>query len=87
MGKYYLGTKCVAKTFCKKCGVNLTNTAAALNEGQLAKLNDTFREFHQRAKLLCPVNLRVLNDFHVSEIKDAEKAVAGAEAGEPYINP
>ncbi|KAK1749631.1 glutathione-dependent formaldehyde-activating enzyme [Echria macrotheca] len=87
MGKYYFGTKSIAKTFCKKCGINLTNAAAELDEGEIAALDGNFRGLHALAKSLTPFNLRVLNGFHISEVKDVVQRVSGPEDGVPYVSP
>ncbi|KAK0613179.1 glutathione-dependent formaldehyde-activating enzyme [Immersiella caudata] len=87
MNRYSFGTKCVEKWFCKTCGVNLTNTAAGLDEEQIANLPEAYRGLHGRAKLLAPLNLRILNGFHVSEIKEPEQATQGAELGPVYVSP
>lgn len=87
LGKYYFGNKAVFKSFCKTCGVNFTNGAADLNDEQFAALSDGFKGLHQRVKTLCPLNLRVLNGFNLSEVKESEKETKGAQIGQPYVNP
>ena len=87
LGRYRFGTMAMAKTFCKKCGVNLTNVAMDLSDEEIEALPDAFRGMFAHTKLLCPLNLRTLNDFHISEIKDPEKTTKGAEFGEKYVNP
>ena len=80
IGKHSFGTKCVAKTFCKTCGMHMTNVAADddLDATQLAALTEEFKGIYQLAKQLTPVNLRVLNDFAVlAELKRGGGLYAG----------
>ncbi|KAK0642861.1 glutathione-dependent formaldehyde-activating enzyme [Cercophora newfieldiana] len=87
LGSYVFGTKKAAKKFCKTCGVNMVNLAADLDEEEVAKLDENSKRMFEGIKTMCPLNLRVLNDVNLSDIKDAEMATRGADMGPAYVNP
>ncbi|KAK0716179.1 glutathione-dependent formaldehyde-activating enzyme [Lasiosphaeris hirsuta] len=87
LGTYQFAAGVVVKTFCKTCGVNVTNEAAELNEKQLAALQDFMREFHAGQKLQCGLNLRVLNDYNVKDIKEPSRSTFTANIEPLYVNP
>lgn len=87
MGSYVFGTRIVAKKFCKICGVNITNAAAEMSDEDIAKLDENYKRMQQRVQTMSPLNLRVLDDVRLSDIKNAEEVTRGTGIGVPYVNP
>ncbi|KAK3316000.1 glutathione-dependent formaldehyde-activating enzyme [Apodospora peruviana] len=86
--RYEFGRRIVAKTFCKTCGVHMTNgPSASLSDEQYAALSDGFKAWVDMSRALCPVNLRVLNEFDIKEIKEPERLTGGGEVKPKYVNP
>lgn len=84
---YQFATGIVVKTFCKTCGVNVTNEAADLSEEQVAALPDFLRGFYAGQKLQCGLNLRVLNDYNVKDIKEPTRSTFTVNIEPLYVNP
>ena len=82
-----MGQRAFEKTFCKVCGVNVGNEAAALSEEELAALSPQLRAFHQKSKALSPMNLKVLNGVDFAEVKEAKRMTSQANAEPKYVNP
>ncbi|KAK0644032.1 glutathione-dependent formaldehyde-activating enzyme [Cercophora newfieldiana] len=88
LGTYSFGANVLNKTFCKKCGVNLTNQGAKLSEEEIAALPDNLqRRWKYMTKVHRPINLRVLNGYNIKDIKEPEK-LTWAKGYEPqYVDP
>ena len=88
LGAYRFGNGHLEKTFCKICGVSLTNEAAPLSDKELADLpRDSLREWHKRFQAEWGLNIRALNDFDLGSIKDPWKHTRGPEMEPRYIYP
>ncbi|KAK4211276.1 hypothetical protein QBC37DRAFT_427304 [Rhypophila decipiens] len=76
------------KTFCKTCGVYLTNevTTTTSPEEMAAWPEDT-KAFYERVKHVRPLNIRVLNDFDFSTIEFKIERLDGASRPVFYVNP
>ena len=60
----------LSKTFCKVCGVNLTNEMNGdVTDEQKGQWNDGIRQLEAYAKLHNPVNLRVLPDVDLAKLE------------------
>lgn len=85
---YRFGNGHLQKTFCKICGVNLTNEASKLSDEELADLpRESLREWHKRFQVRCGFNIHVLDDFDLGSIKDPWKNTRGTEMEPRYIYP
>lgn len=82
-----MGTRVFEKTFCKVCGVNVGNEAAPISEAEAAALSPEMRGFHELAKTLAAMNLRVLDGVDFAEVKEAKRAKEGAGAEPKYVDP
>jgi hypothetical protein len=77
----------VFKTFCKNCGVQMTNPPNdGLTEEQIAALSDDRKAFLERIKDTVPVNVRILNDVRLRDIKEPYQN-KGRQFGTDYENP
>ncbi|KAK0730084.1 glutathione-dependent formaldehyde-activating enzyme, partial [Lasiosphaeris hirsuta] len=61
IARYQFANRILDKTFCKICGVTISNLQADLTDEQISALREGLREWHARAQHIFPVNLRVLN--------------------------
>jgi len=86
MTYYRFATKSSAKSFCKTCGVPLTNGAADLTEEEVENLPDMMKALWPRIKTHCPVNLRVLDGFNLKDI-DTKKSDGFTKIPIPYFSP
>ncbi|KAK3347015.1 Mss4-like protein [Lasiosphaeria hispida] len=86
-GRYRMGQHAFEKTFCKVCGVNFGNEAAAISEEKLAALSPHTRAYHEMAKTLGTMNLKVLNGVDFAEVKEAKREVDQVNAEPKYVNP
>lgn len=82
-----MGMHAFQKTFCKVCGVNIGNEAAPISEAEAAALSPELRGFHELAKTLATMNLRVLDGVDLAQLKEATRAKEGAGAEPKYVNP
>lgn len=86
VGRYLCGRRVVAKTFCRVCGVPLTNKPVQLPEGQVMGLTDEERKGYEMIKLTHPVNVRVLENIHLTKL-DVMRLTAGRDLPPTYVNP
>jgi hypothetical protein len=89
IGRYSFNSRISSKTFCRRCGVLMTNEARDLSAEALAALSEGTREWYNATKgSTHPVNLRVLNDFDLSKVRQKAERVDGQNVvpGE-YVNP
>lgn len=87
LGKYGFGYGVLQKTFCKTCGVNITNQTLDLSDEEVKGLPE---KAYKRWKFMSewrPVNLRVLDGFDVEEIKTPEKLTHGVDFEPKYVYP
>lgn len=86
IGRYMFAARIIAKTFCKHCGVVLTNAHNPLPPDEYAALPEKKRKSEAIAKAIHPVNTRVLRDVDVGRLRhfkmDGAKLIAP-----PYVNP
>ncbi|KAF2195670.1 hypothetical protein K469DRAFT_543859, partial [Zopfia rhizophila CBS 207.26] len=67
--RYKFGSKIFAKTFCKTCGINITNVSEDLSEEEIAALSEELKHWYSLSQAICPMNLRVLHDFNIKDTK------------------
>ncbi|OLN88316.1 Centromere protein V 1 [Colletotrichum chlorophyti] len=86
VGRYLFANHIVAKTFCKTCGVPLTNMHNPLTEEERKVLPDSARVWHERSKKLHPVNVKILNGVDFKSLR-TQKLHGSAEHQPAYVNP
>jgi hypothetical protein len=89
IGRYSFNNRILSKTFCRRCGVLMTNEYRDLSDEAVAALNEGTRNWYTSAKGSShPVNLRVLNDFDLSKVRPKVKRIDGRNIvpGE-YVKP
>jgi hypothetical protein len=68
-GDYSYGLRVGAKTFCRRCGVSMTNDTRALTDAQLAAIeDDTARSLVASAYMVHPVNARTLHGIELAKL-------------------
>lgn len=89
IGRYSFGYSVEAKTFCRVCGVNLTNTRNALSDNQVSLLPTKIQEFYRMPLTEHAVNARVLDgvDIEKLRIKRFDEAAEDPAMRNEYINP
>jgi hypothetical protein len=88
IGRYSFGSGALAKTFCKTCGVCFTNEAAKLTEEEKAALSEQGKKrLRMMTETYRPLNLRVLNDYNIKDIKETEKLTFGVGFEPKYVDP
>lgn len=76
------------KTFCKTCGVNLTNQAAKLTEEEVAAFPvEHYKKRFNSMTINRPINLRVLNNFNIKDMKKPELLTYGVDYEPIYVDP
>ncbi|OHW91626.1 glutathione-dependent formaldehyde-activating enzyme [Colletotrichum incanum] len=86
IGRYTFSHRILAKTFCKTCGVPLTNQFNPLTEEEQNALTENARYWHNWSKDKHPVNARVLNGVDLKSLKILH--VDGKTEYQPaYVNP
>lgn len=86
--KYSFGRKIVTKAFCKTCGVCICNTAADLSQEEYEALSEEFKKWVDASRQFCVLNLRVLNNWDLEQIKEKIEKTSGGREFEPrYVNP
>lgn len=85
IGAYSYARHFMDKTFCKKCGVPLTNRGKAVSDEDMQKLPAKERAWAPKALEFHPVNIRTLDgvDFGKLTMSRAE----GAKLWPDYENP
>ena len=86
IGRYVFGQGLLSKTFCKTCGVPMSNEPRELSQDQVAAFSDEGREWYEGARVRHPVNLRVLNEVDLTKLTPL-KLTKGAEIEPQYVNP
>ncbi|GJC79167.1 hypothetical protein ColLi_02005 [Colletotrichum liriopes] len=86
IGRYTFSHRILAKTFCKTCGVPLTNQFNPLTEEERNALTEDARYWHNWSEDKHPVNARVLNGVDLKSLKTLY--VDGKTEHQPaYVNP
>lgn len=85
--RYRFARRMLDKTFCKRCGVPITNDAVDLTDEEVAALSEPAQGWYQRALVTLPINVRVLNGFDYRELKETEKLNGREKIPPPYVNP
>ncbi|KAK1988519.1 glutathione-dependent formaldehyde-activating enzyme [Colletotrichum cereale] len=86
IGRYTFSHRILAKTFCKTCGVPLTNQYNPLTEEERNALAKDARQWHDWSKDKHPVNARVLNGVDLKSLK-VHHADGKTEFQPGYVNP
>ncbi|EHK23624.1 uncharacterized protein TRIVIDRAFT_148409, partial [Trichoderma virens Gv29-8] len=86
IGSYTFSDGLTSKTFCRTCGINVTNLRNQLSEDEILALSEHSRQAYWRGKESHPVNARVLHGVDVGKLKKVmfEGATAMPSA---YVNP
>ncbi|KPM41941.1 hypothetical protein AK830_g4636 [Neonectria ditissima] len=87
IGRYYCASKLIGKTFCKKCGVQMTNEPASRSDEEIAAMSEQQRKTWDMVSPMHPVNLRVLNGIDLKDFKGKILHMEGANAPPFYENP
>ncbi|KAL6407092.1 glutathione-dependent formaldehyde-activating enzyme [Ilyonectria robusta] len=87
IGRYFFGSEVIGKTFCKKCGVQLTNEPSILSDEAVAALPEARRQVYDMVKPKHPVNVRVLEGIDLSELKQKIQHLPGSARSPVYVNP
>ncbi|KAF9881821.1 glutathione-dependent formaldehyde-activating enzyme [Colletotrichum karsti] len=69
IGRYSFGHHILYKTFCKRCGVPMTNCQMPKTEEEFAALAEAAQYWHSRMAPMNPVNVRVLNGVDLKSLK------------------
>ncbi|KAK1248459.1 hypothetical protein MKX08_006679 [Trichoderma sp. CBMAI-0020] len=69
IGKYEFGTHILYKTFCRICGVAMTNNGKECTEEHVATLPEVLKKIYKAQHQLRGVNARVLHGVDVSKLK------------------
>ncbi|KAH7021568.1 glutathione-dependent formaldehyde-activating enzyme [Microdochium trichocladiopsis] len=86
IGRYLCSRRVMAKTFCKTCGVPLTNMPVELPEEERQALSDEDQKGYAMIKLMHPVNVRVLEGIDLKKLK-IMRLTAGLDLQPVYVNP
>lgn len=88
LGKYSFGSGVLAKTFCKRCGVNLTNSGIDMSEDELAALSDDYRyRWNRMTRQVNGLNMRVINGIDIKDIKEPTRQEVGKNWPPLYVYP
>jgi hypothetical protein len=88
IGRYFFkGTTLIAKTFCKKCGTQLTNEPVLQSEEAVAALSEDQKKLYDMMSPLHPVNIRVLEGVNLKDISGKILKMRGADRQPKYENP
>ncbi|OHE90728.1 glutathione-dependent formaldehyde-activating enzyme [Colletotrichum orchidophilum] len=86
IGRYIFGHHILAKTFCKTCGVSITNQSNTLTDEEQSALVERAQFWYKWSKTLHPVNVRVLDGVDLKSLKVLQ--VDGKTEHQPgYVNP
>ncbi|KAH6685660.1 glutathione-dependent formaldehyde-activating enzyme [Plectosphaerella plurivora] len=86
IGRYVFARKMMAKTFCKTCGVNLTNQPVDLAEDVIAAMGEEDRGWFLSGRQRHPVNIRVLHDVDLTKLTPS-RMTQSRDMGPKYVNP
>ncbi|KAL7797222.1 Mss4-like protein [Trichoderma ceciliae] len=86
IGKYEFNNRMLHKTFCRICGVGLTNSFNTLSKEDIAALSGMPRKFYERQHEYTGVNARVLHGVDVAKLKTVKVDGFNKIPGD-YVNP
>ncbi|KAF4874903.1 Centromere protein V [Colletotrichum siamense] len=90
IGRHVFNYGILAKTFCKRCGVPLTNECRSLSDEELAGMAEIAQYYHKLCKQVHPVNARVIDGLDLTRLQIRQVNGAGdlkpADTN-PYVNP
>lgn len=87
IGRYSFARHMLSKTFCRTCGVCLTNEYRPVSEEQRAALSGTARSIDEYVRGHHPVNVRVLAGVDLAGMKPPERGDGATGLPPPYVNP
>lgn len=87
--EYKFGNGTLAKTFCKVCGVHMTNEVRDASDKAEQVLRKSAEVTAERIRLtsLIAVNVRVLNGIELKDLKTPDRATKAATVEPLYVNP
>jgi len=85
IGRYSFGKRLNAKTFCKTCGVQMTNARNDFSEEEVAALSEPNRKRWEFFATGHPVNARVLDGVDLSKMNIPRED--GPKSPPHYVNP
>ncbi|KAL6696428.1 Mss4-like protein [Trichoderma pleuroticola] len=86
IGRYTFADGLTSKTFCRTCGINMTNLRNQLSQDEVRALSRHSRQVYGRNKESHPVNVRVLHGVNVGKLKKVTFAGATVMPS-TYTNP
>ncbi|KAF3067940.1 hypothetical protein CFAM422_008106 [Trichoderma lentiforme] len=86
IGRYTFAEGLTSKTFCRTCGINMTDLRNQLSRDEVRALSKHSREIYGRNKESHPVNVRILHGVDVDKLKKVTFAGATVMPS-TYINP
>ncbi|KAL6804092.1 Mss4-like protein [Trichoderma sp. SZMC 28012] len=86
IGRYTFAEGLTSKTFCRTCGINMTDLRNQLSRDEVRALSKHSRQVYGRNKESHPVNVRVLHGVDVDKLKKVTFAGATVMPS-TYINP
>lgn len=85
LGRYSFGHRIEAKTFCRTCGIPLTNTVNPLSVEEVEVLSEYGKKIHAMTGNEHAVNVRVLDGVELRKLRISR---VDDEARPPlYVNP
>lgn len=86
MAEYTFARGVAAKTFCRTCGVQMTNHAANLSKEKVDALPEEDKAFFHRLQAMHAVNARVLDNIDLGKLRPKIQRI-DRDFGPAYINP
>lgn len=86
IGRYTFSDGLTSKTFCRTCGVNMTNLRNQLPQDEVLALSEHARQVYWKGKASYPVNARTLHEVDVGKLKKVMFEGATAMPS-TYVNP
>lgn len=86
IGRYAFSSRVIAKTFCKHCGVVMTNAHNELPPDEVAALSERKRSYYFATNPAHPVNTRVLTGIEVGKLRYRDLD-GWKDIPPPYVNP
>ncbi|QYS95995.1 hypothetical protein H0G86_003260 [Trichoderma simmonsii] len=86
IGHYTFAEGLTSKTFCRTCGINMTDLRNQLSRDEVRALSKHSRQIYGRNKESHPVNVRILHGVDVDKLKKVTFAGATVMPS-TYINP
>lgn len=81
-----MGSNIMHKTFCRICGVQMTNVPNKLSDEDAAALPPQVKSFYEAQFQMACVNIRTLNNFDISSVK-VGKVDGFNMIPPPYVDP